>query len=227
MVTKEELIYLYLEKNYSREMLQKHFNLSRSTIYKLLKKYNIRKSKIQIQQDKIKNNINKYGVSHPRKNKKINNKINNKIKQTCNDKYNVEYFTQDINIINKIKETCRFTCGKKRDIKQKLQIFNVQCLQLFDFYIPELDLYIDYHVYIEHGKEPFNPNKPEHLAVLRKWVEKAQLKPYNSKNKYLYYIKTWTQIDVEKRLYVKQNNLNYIEFFTQQEFENWYKKSKS
>ena len=91
-----------------------------------------------------------------------------------------------------------------------------------DFYIPSLDIFIEYQGFEGHGKEPFDPNKPEHMEILRIWVERAQKRPYDKKNKYLEYIRTWVSRDTQKRMLAKKNNLNYLEFFNLQQFEQWF-----
>ena len=87
-----------------------------------------------------------------------------------------------------------------------------------DFYIPELDLYIEYQGYITHGKEPYNKDNLIHLKKLEELKEKAKFSSF-----YAGIIDGWTIRDPLKRQTAKQNNLNWIEFFTIKEFENWFK----
>ena len=42
------------------------------------------------------------------------------------------------------------------------------------------------------------------------------------KKQYKDYIKTWTVKDPEKRKTAKKNNLNWLEFFTLKEFDQWF-----
>ena len=79
-----------------------------------------------------------------------------------------------------------------------------------------------------HGKQnrvniygPYDQNNPEHQEVLKKWKQKA----INSKQ-YEYAIRVWTVRDPLKRKTAKDNDLNWIEFFTIEEFEEWYKNFK-
>lgn len=88
-----------------------------------------------------------------------------------------------------------------------------------DFYIPELDLYIEYQGNWTHGFRPYNNNNNENnIKQLNEWKEKAK-----SSNYYAEAIKTWTIRDVLKRKTAKDNGLNWLEFFTMEEFTNWYK----
>lgn len=94
-----------------------------------------------------------------------------------------------------------------------------------DFYIPELDLFIEYQGTWTHGDVPFDPNNEDHKNILNEWVERQQELNFKRKNKNFYTnaIKVWTIKDPEKRRLVKQNNLNWIEFFNLQDFEEWFK----
>jgi len=86
-----------------------------------------------------------------------------------------------------------------------------------DFYLPELDLYLEYNGTWTHGGFPYDDNKGC-KKQLKRWQDKAK----NSKF-YLNAIETWTVRDVLKRQTAKDNNLNWLEFFNIQEFMEWYK----
>ena len=88
-----------------------------------------------------------------------------------------------------------------------------------DFYIPELDLLIEYNGTWTHGKEPFNKNKKEHVELLKSMEEKAISSKY-----YKNAIYTWTDLDVRKQTIAKENNLNYLYFYTEESFMEWYNK---
>lgn len=82
-----------------------------------------------------------------------------------------------------------------------------------DFYIPCLDLFIEFQGYWTHGEHPFNPNDINDINRLNLM-----------KNKYgenSIYIDIWINKDPEKRKCAKDHNLNYIEFFTLNELINW------
>lgn len=101
---------------------------------------------------------------------------------------------------------------------------NYKCDRLpyrVDYYIPSLDLFIDFHNFIGHGPHPFSFSK-EDISLLMYWVEQADKKPLDKRNKYLSYILTWIENDPIKRGIVKKNELNYLEFFTLDQFNEWY-----
>ena len=83
-----------------------------------------------------------------------------------------------------------------------------------DFYIPELDLYIEYQGFWTHGKEPYI-RSDEQIQIVNEW----KLKNTPQYNKA---IQTWTINDVRKRKITLQNKLNYIEFFSMKQFYDWY-----
>ena len=93
-----------------------------------------------------------------------------------------------------------------------------------DFYIPELDLYIEYQGFEGHGKHPFNPNNQADIEIVERWKQRSQEINFKGekKEKYLNYIETWTIRDVKKRETAKKNKLNWIEFFNMKEFMEWY-----
>lgn len=93
-----------------------------------------------------------------------------------------------------------------------------------DFYIPALDLYIEYQGTWSHGKYKrellgaFDKRNNKHIRIYNMWKEKAIYS-----KQYKQALNTWTIRDPLKRQTAKQNNLNWIEFFTIKEFENWFK----
>ena len=75
-----------------------------------------------------------------------------------------------------------------------------------DFYIAELDYFIELQGYYTHGKHPFNTNSSEDLQLIeqykRKYGENCQA------------ITIWSIKDVEKRECAKRNNLNFKEVWS-------------
>lgn len=92
----------------------------------------------------------------------------------------------------------------------KSELYPYHC----DFYLPDLDLYIEYQGTWTHGLHPFNENNKEDIDKLNLWKSKKS-KYYDNA------INTWTIRDVNKRYIVKQNNLNWIEFFNLEDFKKW------
>ena len=85
-----------------------------------------------------------------------------------------------------------------------------------DFYIPSLKLYIEFQITWEHCSEPYLGTE-EQLKLVALYEQKSK-----KSKRYSEAIKIWTQKDVEKRNLAKQRNLNWIEFFSLDEFYVWF-----
>ena len=170
--------------------------------------------------------------------------LKEKFEQTCLKKYGAKSFLESNNFqLNKEKYIKKAFETKKRknSFKKSIQedeIYNLliqkypntirqhksekypfQC----DFYIPELDLYIEYQGYWKHGKEPYI-GTDEQKEKVKLWEEKSKEINFKGelKESYNKAINTWTISDPLKRKTAKDNGLNWIEFFTIEEFMNWY-----
>lgn len=147
----------------------------------------------------------------------------------CSDKINSIRNNKDIQ--NKITESKRknktFNTSKIENVvynrllklfsnverQYKSEQYNYNC----DFYIPEIELYIECNFHWTHGNHPFDSNNIEDLRTLEKWKIKGTKYCFNA-------INTWTVRDVEKRTTAINNHLNYIEFFSINEFNKYFDK---
>lgn len=80
-----------------------------------------------------------------------------------------------------------------------------------DFYIPEKDLFIELNAYWSHGGHWFDSTNQEDLNKVEYWKSK-------NNDFYDYAIKTWTISDAKKRETVIKNQLNYLVFWSKEEF---------
>lgn len=85
-----------------------------------------------------------------------------------------------------------------------------------DFYIPENDLFIEYQGTWTHGNHPFNESSENDILRYKQMISKNSEYYTNAAN-------NWRYTDVKKREPAKKNNLNYLEFFSLKEFEEWFK----
>lgn len=92
----------------------------------------------------------------------------------------------------------------------KSELYPYKC----DFYITELDLFIEYNGFWMHGKEQYIGTNEQN--------ERVKLWEYKNTPQYTKAIHTWTIKDVEKRNIARQNNLNYLEFFNMNNFYEWF-----
>ena len=82
-----------------------------------------------------------------------------------------------------------------------------------DFYIPELDYFIELQGYYTHGNHPFDPNSNEDLQLIEYYKKKygEDCQP----------ITIWSIKDVEKRNYAKRNHLNFKEVWSLEDGKNF------
>ena len=85
-----------------------------------------------------------------------------------------------------------------------------------DFYIPEKDLFIELNAHWTHGGHPFDPNSIEDQEKLTEWKEKAKTSQY-----ILNAIDTWTVRDPLKIKTARDNNINYITFYSEKELKSY------
>ena len=181
--------------------------------------------------------LKKYGV----KNVYQSPEIQKQMHQTSFERYGTIYYTQT----NEYKKRCFETKKKNNSLgksKEEDKIFEIlltkfpntihhpepnekypfQC----DFYIPELDLYIEYQGFKSHGSEPYDPNNTEHIKLIEEYKKKAEEINFKGekKSQYLRYIETWTKEDPLKRETARKNKLNWIEFFNMNQFMDWFNK---
>ena len=86
-----------------------------------------------------------------------------------------------------------------------------------DFYIPSLDLYIEYNGIWTHGYRPFDEHDKSCIEQLNVWKEKAKTSKFYQTAIYI-----WTNLDVRKRQCAMDNNLNYRYFYNLKDFNQWY-----
>ena len=173
--------------------------------------------------------IKKYGVDNPFKSPIIRKEIEEKMikKYGCKNFLGSEYINSIRNnkeiqskIINTKRKNHTFNTSKFEEemflyIKKKFHIVkrqykdNMRYPYNCDFYIPELDYFIELQGYYTHGKHPYNPNSIEDQILVERYKEK-----YGPDCQA---ITIWTIKDVEKRECAKNHNLNFKEIWTLEE----------
>lgn len=178
--------------------------------------------------DKIKNTcLEKYGVENPMQTQYYKNLISsilssNEIQEKI---YNTKLLNNSFNISYQ-EDVCFDLLKEKysdciRQYKSELYPFNC------DFYIPSLDLYIEYNGSHYHHYHPFDINDDNDIDELNRLKEKAEnsnAHKNGKKSQYDNIIYTWTILDSKKRNIAQQNNLNYIEFWNINEVKEWINK---
>lgn len=183
-------------------------------------------------------NLEKYGVERVSQSPIIKAKI----RQTNIERYGVGCVLQrqDIQAHSHSQQTIQ----KQNETKKKNNTFNkskiekeleIELRKIFpdlkiqykseeypfncDYYIPELDLYIEYNGTWTHGGHFFDENNQEDLNRLE------ELKNKNTKY-YQCAIDTWTQRDILKLNTALKNNLNYIAWFNEEQAYDWIERTR-
>jgi len=173
-------------------------------------------------------NLKKYGNEYSQRSLIVKEKIKKSNINTCLSKYYVSNISKLNEITKKkyntMKNNNSFNISKPENESYNLlktKYYNVirqykSNLYPFicDFYIPNLDLYIECNYHWTHGKFQYIENDQKCKDKLNKWKCK-NTKYYNNA------IETWTIRDVNKRNIAKENNLNWVEFFDINELKEW------
>ena len=189
-------------------------------------------NKLSRVKEKFKNTcLLKYGYDNPQKSLIIKNKS----KETCKIKYGVDSFLKTNEFVSIMKRNKEKINNKRYNTKKNNHTFNTskpeEKLYLYikskypnverqykdkkrypyncDFYIPELDYFIELQGYYTHNTHPFNPNSIQDQILVEKYKEKY--------GPTCQAITIWTIKDVEKRECAKNHNLNFKEVWTLEE----------
>ena len=79
----------------------------------------------------------------------------------------------------------------------------------YDFYIEDINAYIECNFHWTHGLHPFNPSSDNDMKKLEMWREKAKTFKF-----YKNAIDAWTNRDIIKRETARKNGVNLIEFWS-------------
>lgn len=134
--------------------------------------------------------------------------------------YGVKNYSQTQEFIiknyNTKKKNNTFTTSKLEDcISDKLNEHGIKFIRQYnckkypfncDFYFPEYDLFVEIQGSWTHGGKPYCGTE-EDLHIVNEW-RKKNTEYYDNA------IYCWTKMDVMKRNLAKENNLNYIEIFS-------------
>ena len=103
------------------------------------------------------------------------------------------------------KETFNFLCSLGYSIEREYK--DAERYPFFcDFYIKELDLFIELQSFYTHGSKPFTGSE-EDLQTLNKLQKKNTESALST-------IDVWSVRDVKKRNFAKNFNLNFLEIFS-------------
>ena len=183
-------------------------------------------------QDRVnKTNLEKYNVKRPAQ----STVIMEKMKQTCLERYGVDNYRKTAECVDKINDTKRknHTFGTSKpekelevelrklfpdlQIQYKSELYPFKC----DFYIPSLDLYIEYNGMWTHGGCFYDENDENSRNILEMWKQRSGHSTF-----YKNAIDGWTHRDILKLNTALENNLNYIAWFNEEQAYDWIERMK-
>lgn len=229
LITKEMLEDLYINQNKSSHEVQDLLHIGRKHWKRLVKKYNIVKDPSIIQNNKDSkrkaNLLEKYGVD----NVMLIPSVQQKRKETIYQKYNGKHYAACEDWKKKHHETR--TRRKTWSTSNFEEYVYAELVKIFpdtirqyrcklypfacDFYIPDIDTFIEIQGSAFHGPEPFNPLNEKHQALITKLLNRDT--SYAKKQ-----IEIWTNTDVKKRKIATENQLNFYEFYKPAQFDSWF-----
>ena len=162
--------------------------------------------------EKIKKTLlEKYGVDNAMKIQKVKEKYN--WKEIIDKINNTKKKNKTFNTSKPESESYILLKEKYPDVQYqyKSDVYPFMC----DFYIPNLDLYIECNYHWTHGGKLYE-GTIEDNTKLNLWKSK-NTKYYNNA------INSWTVRDINKMKLAKENNLNYKVFYNISELKNWLK----
>lgn len=171
----------------------------------------INRSKEYIQIVSSRDNFRKFIIDNGVKTKKdICNALD--LSASCVLDYINKYDSWDLldkNISQPEEDFYKYLCNKYGEDNvfreyDKDQRYPFRC----DFYIKSIDTFVELNLYITHGIKPYDPNDKECAEMLELYNKRAQTQSiYNS------VIDNWTIRDVIKINTARNNNLNYVMYY--------------
>lgn len=226
----------YIVENKSRAELCEHYKVGKSTIDKWISILKIKKPQSLINKSIQNYMLKKYNVLSY----SMLEESKEKVKRTNQIKFGCKYYTQT----NEYQERANNTKKQNHTYGKSLQeeLVYEKLLNKFstnnvirqyrsekypyacDFYIKNLDLYIECHFSHFHNFRPFDINNTEHIKELKILQKKAQEINFkgSSKKQYEMIIQVWTKADPKKLKTFIENKLNYKIFYNLEQFYEWY-----
>ena len=220
-----------LTKKYNETMLLKYGHINPSQVK-------------EIQEKTKQTNIKKYGAE----NVYASEYIKQKIKETNLERYNETSWTKSKDgreFLKNLTNSKEFK-NKQYNTKKKNNSFKtsktenkleILLRKIFpdlkvqyrskeypfncDFYIPSLDLYIEYNGSWTHGECFYDKNNKDNRNTLEKWKQASEHSRF-----YQNAMETWTIRDLNKLKTAIKNNLNYVAWFNEEQAYDWIEKYK-
>jgi hypothetical protein len=173
--------------------------------------------------------LEKYGGWYPESLewKEKEDEILEKMYQTNLKKYGYKHAMQHPEVIDKMwktkieKGSCRTSNIEESFYKELLKRFSHVKRQyktkeypfFCDFFVEDINTYIEINYYYTHGGFPFDESNIEHIQIFQKLQQNGSEE----------ILKIWSGSDVLKQKTAQKNNLNYVMLYNDQEINDWLK----
>lgn len=158
--------------------------------------------------------IERYGVENPYQIQSIRDRIDySKVIETKKKNHTFNSSKEEDKMYELLKKTYPSYTIIRNYEDERYKNPNNENKFVCDFYIKELDLFIELNGHYTHGKHPFDEDNEEDVALLNEYKNKTA-------PSYKILVEVWGNRDVIKRKVAKDNNLNYITFYGSRVKEN-------
>lgn len=168
----------------------------------------------------INTNLKKFGVKFPLESKEIKDKCYKTLSKRIQENY-YNSPKSEVTVYSSKGEHIIFDILKKhyQDVLQYYRDKRYRnktgyCWEC-DFYIPSIDVFIEYQGFISHGNHPFNENDENDIKRLKYLYDRFNNENIKDSSKGIIAseINCWAKNDIIKRTVAKKNNLRYVELF--------------
>lgn len=222
----------YGTENFKKRMKEK-YNVENVWQSKQIKE-KIKEQHLQIKEKKEKTCLKNYGTKYYLQSQEGKNnfsknkeKMKKNYNKTCQKKYGVDWYIQSESKNQKIKRYDKVWKSKKENrttnsskVEQELFSYLLNKYENIernfktkeypfhcDFYIKDLNLYIELQGFWTHGYRAFLNTKEDNNQLFE-WKKKAETSTFFKNG-----INIWTKKDVKKREIALKNNLRFLEIF--------------
>lgn len=164
--------------------------------------------------EKIKNTLkSRYNVDNIRKSAYMIKRLNDNKDKIVEKRNNTKKINKTFNTSKPEEECYEFLVSKFNNVKRQYTSINYHFA--CDFYIPNIDTYVELNNHWTHGKHPYDKNSLDDNKLVEYWKSK-HTKFYDNA------IKTWTIRDVNKVNDANKNNIKLLVFYSKDDLINYF-----
>lgn len=165
-----------------------------------------------IKNKRAKTNLERYGVENYFASKEMKEFLHSIKDERLEKVYATKRKNKTFNTSKPEKRCYAATLSKFSDAKTQYKEDRYPFL--CDIYIPSKDLFIELQFSWTHGSKPYDENDKDCIDLVESWIR-------NGSDFCREAALNYTQRDTKKRQTAKENKLNYLEFFYEEDFMSW------